>query len=292
MSNSNTTESAIPLNDLIKAYISGICYAVKFVQNKVVPILNGQINLSKREEAIRNTFFRIHALCSSQTRLNHPMDFNAVANNCRTIFELLLDLKLFSAGASSDENIKKFHAFSKINRFRAAKKLIDFRIDNPNVISEAFTDNEILENCISNTDESELERQVYELWGKTKKGKPNWPTHWSGMSVRDRTKEYGAVYEQEYLEIYWMLSNNVHSGSAAYEGLTNDAIEAFYRVCLDISRKMYLESLLICSAKFHFRESIKDFSKITEYIREAPTKILTRHVLNNISKLNSDKIKE
>lgn len=288
MSKSDVTIPNFSHDDLINAYVSGMKKAVDFVQSKIVPVLNGLIELSDRESAILGIFYRVHVLGSSQTRLNNSKDFNAVAINCRTLFELLLDLKLLSAKGSTDTDIKRFHAFPKFDRFKAAKRLSKFQTKNPGVESEVLLD-KLRQDFLSNIDEDEIESQVGSLWGVKKNGKSILPIHWSGMNIRERAEHFGAIYIQKYLEIFWWLSSYVHSGSSAYAGLSAKVLEVVYGVSLDISRKIYLESLIICSKTFFLFQAIKDFSQIVEFIRNAPKKILIDYALDTVSKTDVDK---
>ena len=264
--------------------------AVDLVKNKVIPILHNQIILSDREGAILGIFFRVHVLCSSQTRLTYSKDFNAVANNCRTLYELLLDLKLLSANDSTDEDIKRFYAFPEIDRFGAAEKVSGFQAKNPGVETHTFFDNKIRQSLISDKSRrDDVIEKVRNLWGEKKGGKLNWPKHWSGFTIRDRAKKFGAISEQEYLEVFWMLSSYVHSGSGSYAGLPARTLELIYGMSIDMSRKMYLESLIICSKILSLSRYIKDFNQIVEFIRDAPDKILIKNALDKMYKSDNDK---
>lgn len=100
--------------------------------------------------------------------------------------------------------------------------------------------------------------------------------------MRDRAKKFGPIYEHQYLELYGLLSSYVHSGSAAYDGLSAEALEAVYVTCLDSSRKMYSEAIKACSDLFSLNKVIKDFSGMLEFIEDAPAKILTKRAINEI----------
>ena len=76
-------------HELISSYYDGLKEALDFVQSRVIGTLKGQINLSQQEEAVTGIFFRTHTLACSLIRLNQKIDFNAVANIARTLFELL-----------------------------------------------------------------------------------------------------------------------------------------------------------------------------------------------------------
>ncbi len=91
---------------------------VEFVQKEIIPVLNGQFKLSDKESCVMGTFFRMHALASSLTRLNNKLDFNAIAIIARTLFEVLIDLKLLID--ASDKEIANFQVFKA---FAAKPKL-------------------------------------------------------------------------------------------------------------------------------------------------------------------------
>lgn len=289
MSEINSKLPDFSQRDLINAYFDGMKEAVDFVQTQVMPILKGQINLNDRETAIVGIFYRIHALGSSLTRLNKFLDFNTVAISCRTIYELLLDLKLLSADDSTAEDVKRFHAFPRVNRFCAAQRISEFQTKNPGVEAHAFFDTQIRQNFLTTLRKhSMIESQVCSLWGTTKKGKPRWPDHWSGLSIRKRAEKFGEIYEQEYLEIYGMLSWYTHAGSTSYAGFPKDTLEGIYGFSQNISRKMYIESLIIEAKTFSLFEAIEKFSQVVEFLKDAPNKILIDFALNKLDQKNQD----
>jgi Family of unknown function (DUF5677) len=182
--------------ELVSLYYCALQEAVDFVQTEIVPVLRGQLQLSEKEEAILGTFYRIHALASSLTRLNKKLDFNAVAVIARTIFELLLDLKTLAAEKLSAKELVQFRAFAEVNRFRKAIKLLQFERENPCIESSSKLDSEIRKQFVKSSEkQSEIEARVEKLWGLNSKGKLQWPEHWSGFSIRDRAKKLGSRYE-------------------------------------------------------------------------------------------------
>lgn len=160
----------ISMDDTINAIVSGLKEVVLIGQKRIIPVLNTLVKPSAQEKAIRGTFFRINVLCSSQTRLNNSKDFNAVANNCRTLFELLLDLKLLSDVNSTNKDVEKFHTFPKVSRIRSAQKLADFRGKNPVVMQNMVFDNTRIQAFLAETDWCHLKIQMSSLWGIKKMG--------------------------------------------------------------------------------------------------------------------------
>lgn len=59
----------------------------------MVPVLNGQLNLSDKEAAILGTYFRFYLCAKGVLSLNDRRFFQLVASAARTGFELLIDLR-------------------------------------------------------------------------------------------------------------------------------------------------------------------------------------------------------
>lgn len=264
-------------HELLSSYHDALKQAVDFVQSQVIPILKGQINLSQQEEAVVGIFYRTHSLASSLTRLNHKIDFNAVAEIARTIFELLLDIKLVSSPNIAKRDLDRFFTFAEVDRFRKAKKIVNLQKQYPDLTNSSFFNSAARKKFVDMPSKADaIEAKVDSLWGKKGKGKGklNWPDHWSGVSIRERAKNFGPLYEQEYLEIYSLLSAYAHGGNAAYSDLSEAALESVYGISLELARKMYIESLLICSKILKLREGIESFPQVVSFLENAPRQIL------------------
>ena len=191
----------ITTHELISSYHDGLKEAVDFVQSEIIGILDGQINLSQQEEAVLGIFLRIHALASSLVRLNQKIDFNAVAVIARTLFELLLDIKLLSSPSIKQKELDRFFSFSEIDRFRKARRIIDLQNKHPELVNNSLLDSTKRKEFVEQTViKDAIELKVKSLWGKGKKRKLRWPNYWSGSTIKERAKANGPIYEQEYLE--------------------------------------------------------------------------------------------
>lgn len=287
----NETTPEIPdftAHELISSYHDGLREAVDFVQSQVVGTLRGQINLSQQEKAIIGIFLRIHALASSLVRLNNKIDFNAVAGVARTVFELLLDMKLLTSPNLAQQDLNRFFAFSEVDRFRKARRIVELQEQHPELVDNSLLDSSMRKKFVEQrTQDKGIEKKVESLWGRTPKGKLKWPDHWSGLSIRDRLAAFGPLYEQEYLEVYSLLSSYAHGGSSAYYGLTEEALESVYGISLEYARKLYIESLLICSKVFNLREGIESFGQVLAFLQNAPKHILIEY---GLKRLNSTKV--
>ena len=212
-------------HELLSSYHDGLKEAADFVQSRVIGTLSGQIDLSQQEEAVLGIFFRTHALACSLVRLNHKIDFNAVAVIARTLFELLLDIKILSAPTIEQQDLDRFISFPDVDRFRKACRILDLQKQHPDLVDNSLFDSAKRKEFVETPGKGNtIEAKVDSLWGRDKKGKLIWPDHWSGSSIRKRAESFGPLYEQEYLEIYSLLSSYTHGGSNAYSGLSGNCL--------------------------------------------------------------------
>jgi len=267
-------------HELVSSYYDGVCECVDFVQTQIIPVLNGQLNLSQKEEAILGIFYRMHALTSSLSRLNNKLDFNAAATISRTVFELLLDIKILTSSSLTPNELEKFRAFAEIERFRKASKLLEFQAQNPGLETNSYFQGSFRKQFVEAPGKRALvESKVKSLWGNNKNESPKWPDHWYGSSVRDRAKLFGPLYEQEYLEIYSLLSCYVHSGNASYATFSESTLEGVYGISMNISREMYIEALLLCAKTFSLGYVVEGFFQVVDFLKNAPEKILIESAL-------------
>ncbi len=270
-------------HELLSAYHDGLSQSVEFAQKEIIPVLNGQLNFKQVEEAILGLFYLAHSLASSGTRLNNKLDFVAVAGNARTLFELLLDMKILCAPNLPQQTLDQFGAFAQVDRFKKARKLVELQKKNLGLDKNSFFDAKTRKEFVDTPGKvATIERKVESLWGRDAKGKLRWPHHWSGLSVADRSKRFGPIYEQEYLEIYSLLCSYAHSGNSAYANLSDSALESLYGIALKLTRQIYLEVLLIVAKIFSLSKSIDSFTKIVRYLEDAPKHILLEYGLEKI----------
>jgi len=289
----NETIPEIPdftTHELISAYHDGLREAVDFVQSEVIGTLRGQLDLSQGEKATMGIFLRIHALACSLVRLNNRVDFNAVAGIARTVFELLIDLKLLISPNLGQHDLDRFFAFSEVDRFRKAKRIVELQEEHPDLVESSLLDSGVRKEFVeSRVKDKSVEKKVELLWGKSSKGKPKWPDHWSGLSIRKRSSDFGPLYEQEYLEIYSFLSSYAHGGSTAYSGLTEQSLESVYGISLEYARKLYIEALIICSKVFSLQKGIESFKQVVAFLEKAPREILIQYELKKLRETKSSK---
>lgn len=119
-----------PLKKKVEAFISGTATSAQFADEMIIGVLRGQMGLRPRELAVTGTYYRMYGWIKTLATLNDAVHYQAVASAARTLFELLLDLKILTEDTTGLE-LQRFQAFPEIEKFRVATKMTQFREENP-----------------------------------------------------------------------------------------------------------------------------------------------------------------
>ncbi len=215
----------LPLHGNVQAIFDGTCALSALLDQSIVPVVQGMMSRTEFEDAIAGVLFRISAWFKSLTKLNHPIDIQAVFAGARSTFELAIDIKLLVKVPSLGPN---FHAFVFVERFRAAKGLVDFLANVPGGTSKANVERAFVNNPAN---QSKLETLCKTFnWWDSAKAKPKYPKHWSGKDMAQRAKDAGTQYEELYRSYYPLLSWNIHAGAVGLGGISRTGIESGFGV--------------------------------------------------------------
>jgi len=166
----------------VEAFYKGTDAIAKFAQEVMIPMLRGQLNLNDKERAITGIYYRMYLWIPSMVTMNSRIHFQGAASAARSLFELLLDIKLLDADTTG-EMVAKFHVFPKVERFRVAQNIVSFNDKNPDSTIIVDTHQRNLVNKPGKV--QEIEETITTHWGTTKSGHPRHPDHWSGMNMKE-----------------------------------------------------------------------------------------------------------
>lgn len=160
-------------HDIISSYHDSLKIANWYVNQKIIVLLKAIINPTKHESAILGSFYRVHALATSLTRLNQKVDVNAVAIIARTLFEIQLDVKYFSERTISTNDLDKYFMFPEISRYKKVKRIAELQQKNPDISDRTLLPNNVRKSFLESSDFSQdIVPKVKKIWGKTKVAKP------------------------------------------------------------------------------------------------------------------------
>ncbi len=256
----------------VEAFYKGTDAIRHFAAEVMIPVLRGQLNLNDHESAVTGNYYRMHLWILSLVAMNSRVHFQGAASAARSLFELLLDVKLLERD-SDGSMTAKFQAFPDLDRFRVANQVVKY--------NDAHCDSNIQDTLQRDSIQAPGKKQAIDQlarqhWGTTKAGNPKRPNHWSGMNVRERATHLGNKYEELYVEAYPLMSWFVHAGSACYRGLDEHALESCFGICHSIAQRCFLEATELTAAIMHITEAVEGFNDILEDLRLTPGKVIVK----------------
>jgi len=281
-------------HDGADAFYCGTKQIHNFSQNVIISVLKGQLNLNEREKAIVDTYYRAHLCLSSMVKLNELQYFQQVVSSARTIFELLVDLKILHSD-KSDRTTKIFHAFPQIAKYKSAEQMVQFSLNNPGNMPREFTQRKKYLDDPANS-KKKIGGIITKHWGLSNRGNQKRPQdirHWTGLDFRKRVSDLGVEYEQLYLEIYDWQSWYIHSGSTGYVGFDKETFEAVFGYSHAIVQRLFLEAILICGEELHLDkiDNLKaSLGHIIEKLRLHPGVVLLQKDIEELKKLEPKNI--
>jgi hypothetical protein len=279
-------EVELPVSLTVEAFYKGTDAIKQFAQECMIPLLQGQLNLNDHERAVTGTYYRMYLSILSLVALNRPLYFQTAASESRTLFELLLDLKLL-VNDSNGTLTARFHAFTEVDRFYVAKKVVEY-----NDSHDQSSISDIHQRNLLNTPgkEESIKQLIISHWGKTNTGKPKKPDHWSGLKIKERAEHLGSIYEELYIESYPLMSWSVHAGSSNYAGLEKDSLESMLGISHRISQNCFLEATILAAKVMKIEQVVEGFNDILEDLRLTPGKVIvaeTAHIIDSAKNRNS-----
>src|SRR3990172_4461678 len=97
-------------HQLAEAYYKSTDGLYQIVDEDIMPILAGLLKPTQKEQAILGTFYRMFGWMYSLKQMDNPKDFQGIAAAARSLFELLLDIKILAEDQTGDA-VAKFYAF-------------------------------------------------------------------------------------------------------------------------------------------------------------------------------------
>ena len=94
-----------------------------FSHEVMIPQLKALLGPTTEEIAIRDIYFKMYLFLGSAMTMNRLDHFQSVAALTRSLFELLLDMKILAADKTGDA-VNRYNEFPEIERYRRAEQLI------------------------------------------------------------------------------------------------------------------------------------------------------------------------
>ena len=245
----------------IQAWYHGTSEAYKFSEEFVIPIINSQLDPSDRENALIGTFFRMHLHAHALIELKMSKHFQVVMASARSIFELLLDLKILSDDLV-DSGVEKYFHYHNVEKFRVADKLVRFRDENPDIELDISMYDEVVERV---EERERMESHKLELWGGRKR-----INHWTAKTITERCELLGKNYEYLYHRLFPLMSWYTHAGPSGIVNVSSEGFKLVFAKGHEMAHSMIVEAIYIISKEFHIDKVVKDFTNSIRYLESVP----------------------
>jgi len=277
----------LPLHENVEAIFSGTCALNSLLEQRVTPAIRGILEHTEYEAAVAGAFYRIAAWLKSLVRLNQPIDIQAVFAGARSIFELTVDIKLLVENPSM---APQFHAFVFVERFRAAKRVVDFVVSSlSGDPSKGKAERELVEDPAQQRKLEGLCRSFG--WWDADKCRAKRIDHWSGWDMYTRTKNVGVEYEEVYRVYYPMFSWNVHAGTVGVGGVSARGIESGFGVAHGVVQDLVYDATREVATTFRLFDAVGDLREKLKAVKEVfPRSLLDASIraLEELEKSSND----
>lgn len=218
------------------------CYTMlksltEFDRQEVQGIIQGLVARTDRDNCIIGNYYRGKANIETLLSLKSARDLQAIAMIARGLFELTVDAKLIDA---IPDAVQKIRAFSDVEKLRAAKKIVNFKIANP----DSTMDTAVYDAFIAkNAQRIEAERAV--VWPGIKRVE-----HWSGMKLPDRVNLLKAPFDEIYNIEYAQMSWYVHAGLTGFVNLKAETFNMLAAKQNKLAGECYIVLLMVVIDEF------------------------------------------
>lgn len=260
----------------LEGYYESICESADFADEVMLPQLRSIRLLShgaakpipKKEEYLMQFYERVCLWIKSVKALNNAVHFQAVASAARSIFELLVDIKLL-ADNSLDDSVDRIDAFIQIEKIRIATQYIAFKKDNPDLEYIKDLKREAVVNKPGELYRIEKLKKKY--WNK-KNGRIE---HWTGWHIKQRLKKAGKKYELLYYESVSLWNWYVHSaGLTGTRGMSGDGLKAMFGRALDKIVDIFCDISDLVAKELKLKSAMPNFDKWMIRIRTTVGRVI------------------
>ena len=243
------------------AGFEGVRALVAFGKFYLNPLLQGLISKTEREETILGLHYRMMNYLLSLLKLNAPIYFQSIVATARSLYELGLDMAIFSQNVvnAPDERI---WAFNFVERYRAAERIVNF-YESRQLPPDLKNINQQRQFCSDLNNKKKKDEIILKYWGK----KTGYPLHWSGIGkIQDRAKRAGGNWEDRYCYYYSMFSWYVHSGLTGVAGIPQEKFDAIAAVAYHLIKDVVLDSYKILGHELLLPKAMPEWDERMKFL--------------------------
>ena len=257
----NADYKNIPPENLANINYEQLKRASDFAKQQLIKELKGKENGVTSKTTILNIYGKICLWVQSIIKMDGPECCLALASSVRAILELFIDLNLIDRDIIK-YGVDKYFSFPRVEKYRRAKSIVEKR---KKLLLNIKTEDQFLSK--SENSESNINTLRKKWWGKSKKGNPVIPDHWTNKTLWQRIEELNdqnivGIYFSSYYYANWC----VHS---MYFDMINDInnVHLFNWHLYELAYKMFRSSTELLNNIFQVlkKDDLDDsFNKVEE----------------------------
>lgn len=243
---------------LFAAVRSGTIAVGEFGRQVMERVIGGLVSpYSDAELALSTTCLRLSAYTRTAAELTQPYQFQSVLACARSIFELCIDVHLLAEVGIVATPVEKFHEFTRLSRFRSARKMVDFYDAHTDLKDRTSESRRFLKTPDL---ETSIEAEAKRLWGTGTNKTGNRPQHWSGLDLAQRAKKCGLLYEEAHIRYVTWFNWYVHGGGSGTGGISAEALRSMELLSRDLIGRFVPEAYRRIGVALHLHRAMPDFA--------------------------------
>jgi hypothetical protein len=193
----NADYKNIPSAKLSAVFYEQIKNSTAYITAELIEKLKDKDDGKTRRAAMLHIYSRIYSWVQSMVKLDAMEDCLALAGSLRAILELFIDINLM-ARRTDPNDVERYSSFEEVAKWKSARNIQEIR-KRFDISGKHLVDSYLAKPG----EEDRIEALRLKLWGKTKKGKPVDPLHWTGTSIKERINslkdgEIARIYASSY----------------------------------------------------------------------------------------------
>ncbi len=233
----------------------------QFNDQEVSGVVTGQLKTNDRENCFLLVYWRAANNVDSMLELKDVRHFQAIANLARTMLELAADAHLLT---SIPDSVQKLLYFNRLEKLRAARGILQYEA--------AHTLSMPLD---SSPYKAFIATQAHQI--EAVDSAALWPSlplrnlrHWTGLTLKERTKLVAPPLEEIYELYNRMLSWYVHSGGSGVMGLPPQTFPVICSLGYRVAALAFEEVILQVAKEFKLTIVDDSIKKKLEYAKALP----------------------
>jgi len=264
----------------LKSFYTAICEMVDFIEQVMLPQIKAveklcsvsNKKLPKKDAILIALYMRVYLWVKTVKALGDTIYFQAIASAARSIFDILVDIKLL-IDDNPPEAAERIDAFIEIEKFRLASEYLLFKKNNPKL---KYIGDSAKEAFVNKPGQAERVKNLRERYWLKANGRIE---HWSGFGTKKRCEIAGKKYELLYYESFKLWSWYVHpAGLTGFKLLSPDGYKAIFGRALDRILDLTCDITELIARHLKLIEGMPEFDNWMEKIRAVPGRVMIENI--------------